>query len=205
MARRGRTGGATVDNKHLIVWGLLGGVSLGLAALGTPQISNQAYEVKEGFLGHETTPAAKPATEGFDAQVNAAIEKYRADSAVGSTGGTSAPIAAMPPIADYDPETRPRASDGGLAAMMAQQSALAAAAGGTKTLGRANGLDVPPNRLAQTLNQNGMVINRPSSPEPVILTPSGPTTYTDGQGVTYARSGPHGAVNTTTGQFVPTN
>jgi len=38
-----------------------------------------------------------------------------------------------------------------------------------------------------------------------ILTPAGPQTYVDQNGAVYAGAGPHGVVNTQTGEFSPTN
>jgi hypothetical protein len=40
-------------------------------------------------------------------------------------------------------------------------------------------------------------------PPPVILNPAGPGTYTSTTGDVYTRAGPHGVVNTETGEFSP--
>jgi hypothetical protein len=40
-------------------------------------------------------------------------------------------------------------------------------------------------------------------PTPVILNPAGPGTYTSTTGDVYTQAGPHGVVNTETGEFSP--
>jgi hypothetical protein len=42
-------------------------------------------------------------------------------------------------------------------------------------------------------------------PNPVVLNPSGPRTYTDSAGGVYTQAGPHAVVNTQTGELIPTN
>lgn len=51
------------------------------------------------------------------------------------------------------------------------------------------------------------LLNQPQvgSSSPVILNPAGPRTYSDGNGGIYTQAGPHGVVNTETGEFSPVN
>jgi len=195
-----------MDNKRIVVWGFLGGTCLGLAMLWTPSLSNTLYEVKEGFLGHDAEPMTKPvvsSTDDFNAQVNAAIDRYKADSR--AAGGSPVPLAApvVPPIESYAPPSRLPAGDRGLAALLAQQSASAGAVRLTPSYSGAGDTESASRRYLTSPQDLGR--NKPLFPEPIILNPSGPTTYTDSQGDSYVRSGPHGAVNARTGEFIPTN
>jgi len=61
--------------------------------------------------------------------------------------------------------------------------------------------EAPPNPAPPTPSPTYLVQSRPTR----ILTPSGPQNYTDQDGTVYTGAGPHGLVNTQTGQFIPTN
>ena len=57
--------------------------------------------------------------------------------------------------------------------------------------------------------QNSPTVQAPAiianNPQPHILSPAGPQNYVDQNGTVYAGAGPHGVINTQTGEFSPTN
>lgn len=112
----------------------------------------------------------------------------------------------IPPIPSFDPGASP-SSRAYADSVLARDRAIASALQRSAPMGARTSVDqayedepasgryIPPAAPSQPLNFGS----------PVILNRAGPGTYSDGSGDTYAQAGPHGVVNTRTGEFSPTN
>lgn len=112
----------------------------------------------------------------------------------------------IPPVPSFDPGASPFSS-AYADSVLARDRAIASAVRGSAPMGARASTEQSYGSEPASRSYSGAQAGLPQigSSSPIILNRAGPGTYSDGSGDIYAQAGPHGVVNTRTGEFSPTN
>lgn len=186
-----------IDRAALLGWTAFGLAILTFAPIGEPLR-------KLGRVLVDSPTASRPT----DSQLG----EFRAASATSPLDGNLKPRAAYggpaPQVQKYSPDVPAQMPSysgpgGGIGTAHSTGGVMSDVApiGARKSIEEAYGAEAASRRYL------GGLLSQPQvgSSSPVILNPAGPRTYSDGNGGVYTQAGPHGVVNTGTGEFSPVN
>ena len=173
--------------------------------------SSTVRDFTDGFLGLPSPSTieenearereARLASDALISEINTILEQADADRS--AQWNYSPP---QRPIARYESGSA-ITNNAYAGSVSSRDQDLLATMGNRPTIGARNSIERSYGNSAASGNYTEGLGSTPQyeAAPPAILNRAGPGTYSDGNGDIYAQAGPHGVVNTRTGEFSPTN
>jgi len=169
-----------------------------------------ALAAAQGNRGAAELAVTINSTPNWEQRVAALAASTNASSEWGQSGSASefAYSESARPAPQYDLSTAARSSSYASPRSVLGDSSAPAVAGSSSTpIGARNSIEQAYGSESASRRYSGAQagLSQVGSTSSIILNRSGPGTYSDSSGDIYAQAGPHGVVNTRTGEFSPTN